>query len=65
MLSSPVVADGDLFIASDNGHVYAFSDEVLEFREPEGLNAILIATTLLASALLVAIVVILVWRKKK
>jgi outer membrane protein assembly factor BamB len=28
ILSSPVVADGDLFIGSDNGHVYAFSDHV-------------------------------------
>ncbi len=64
ILSSPVVADGDLFIASDNGHVYAFSDEVMEFHGPEEPNAILIAATLLALALLIALIVLLARRKK-
>jgi outer membrane protein assembly factor BamB len=44
ILSSPVVADGDLFIASDNGHVYAFSDHV--GSESDRLDALMVYAAL-------------------
>ncbi|MCK4442981.1 MAG: PQQ-binding-like beta-propeller repeat protein, partial [Thermoplasmata archaeon] len=65
ILSSPVVADGILFIASDNGHVYAFMDEESEVHEPEDLNAALVIATLIGLVLLVSIILILSRRSKK
>ncbi len=65
ILSSPVVADGILFIASDNGHVYAFQDKVEDVHEPPEPNLMLVAATLIGLALLVLMIVALARRPKK
>jgi outer membrane protein assembly factor BamB len=65
ILSSPVVADGILFIASDNGHVYAFADKVEDVREPPEPNAILVAATLVGLVLLILMIAVMARRPKK
>lgn len=65
ILSSPVVADGILFIASDNGHVYAFEDKIEDIHEPPEPNLMLVAATLAGFVLLILMIAILSRRPKE
>jgi outer membrane protein assembly factor BamB len=60
ILSSPVVADGELFIASDNGHVYAFSKPVDSGTEPDEDLGALLSWLLLGMVILIVVVAIVV-----
>ncbi|UCD93123.1 MAG: PQQ-binding-like beta-propeller repeat protein [Methanobacteriota archaeon] len=65
ILSSPVIADGQLFIGSDNGHIYAFEDkeggptQTGEFTV--GLEVVAVIIIVIVAVALLAVL----WRRRK
>lgn len=65
ILSSPVIADGQLFIGSDNGHIYSFSDEERGTQQAGGLALDLVIVLVVIITVCVVIVLVVLWRKKE
>lgn len=62
ILSSPVIADGNLFIASDNGHIYAFHD--VSGSPAPGYEGWLVVLALLCAITIVVVITLLRRRRK-